>query len=427
MEAARATTTGDRTAFAHASGAIYNLRGAFIFILITFHASLAYLGSTAEPASSFDAPPYIWLAFPIVDSRRFYGFDLYCAWIDSYVMAMMFFISGLFVVPSLKRKGAARFAAERLARLGPPFLLCVLALTPLALYPVFHLLRPEADVAAYLAAYRALPFEPTGPAWFLWLLIVVSLSAAGLHALAPGALDRLGALAADARSRPRRFLGALAVAAVLAYLPLALVFGPFGWTEIGPVSFQTSRPLLYAVYFFAGAGVGAAGLGGGLLARDGALARNWRRLCLLSPLALCAWLGLTGASLSFPAFAPALVRTASGLAYVAAGLAGAMMVLALAVRFGARPRPWIAPLADNALGIYVLHYPPVVWLQYALTGAPWPALVKWALVCALGLPASLALALAARSMGPLARLIGEPAAARPAPPRGARNPDPRLG
>ncbi len=413
MEAARATTSGDRLAYAHASDAIYNLRGAFIFILITFHASLAYLGSTAGPPSRFDAPPYTWLAFPIVDSHRFYGFDLYCAWIDSYVMAMMFFISGLFVAPSLKRKGAARFAAERLARLAPPFLLCVMALTPLALYPVFHRLRPEAGLAKYLAAYRALPFEPSGPAWFLWLLIAVSLSAAGLHALAPGAFDRLGAFAAEARSRPRRFFGGLALAAALAYLPLALAFGPFGWTEIGPLSFQTSRPLLYAVYFFAGAGVGAAGLGGGLLARAGALARNWRRLCVLSPLALFVWMGLTGASLSFPAFAPALVRTASALAYVAAGLAGAMMVLALAVRFGGRPIPWMRPLADNALGIYIVHYPPVVWLQYALTGAPLPALVKWALVCALGLPASLALAMAIRRMGPLARLIGEQAAAGP--------------
>ena len=109
-------------AYAHASRAISNLRGAFILILVAFHACLAYLGSTPGPPAAFDKPPFLWLAFPIVDERRFYGFDLYCAWEDVHVMALMFFLSGLFVGPSLERKGAARFALDRLSRLGLPFL-----------------------------------------------------------------------------------------------------------------------------------------------------------------------------------------------------------------------------------------------------------------------------------------------------------------
>src|SRR6266700_4498086 len=38
---------------------------------------------------------------------------------------------------------------------------------------------------------------------------------------------------------------------------------------------QTSRILLYATYFFAGVGVGAMSLRGGLLAENGELARRW--------------------------------------------------------------------------------------------------------------------------------------------------------
>ena len=94
-------------AYAHASLAIANLRGVFILILVSFHACLAYLGSTAAPAASFDQPPFLWLAFPIVDDRRFYGFDLYCAWEDVHMMALMFFVSGLFVAPSLRAQGRA--------------------------------------------------------------------------------------------------------------------------------------------------------------------------------------------------------------------------------------------------------------------------------------------------------------------------------
>jgi hypothetical protein len=69
-------------------------------------------------------------------------------------MALMFFLSGLFAAPSLARKGALRFAADRLSRLGLPFLFNVLILMPIGIYPIFHRLSPAASVADYLAAYR---------------------------------------------------------------------------------------------------------------------------------------------------------------------------------------------------------------------------------------------------------------------------------
>ena len=53
-------------------------------------------------------------------------------------MHLMFFLSGLFVYPSLVQKGAARFAIDRLCRLGLPFAFGVLLLIPLAYYPVYR-------------------------------------------------------------------------------------------------------------------------------------------------------------------------------------------------------------------------------------------------------------------------------------------------
>jgi hypothetical protein len=420
MSGLKRVMAGSPAAYAHASLAVANLRGVFIIILVSFHACLAYLGSTPAPAERFDEPPFLWLAFPIVDERRFFGFDLYCAWEDVHVMALMFFLSGLFVAPSLRRKGPARFALDRLWRLGLPFLFSTLALTPIAIYPVFHRMRPDAGVADYLAAYRNLPFLPNGPTWFLWLLTAMSLAAAALQALWPRWLDALASVAGDARRRPRQFLTVLALAAALAYLPLTLAYGPFDWFEQGPFSFQISRPLLYGVYFFAGAAVGAAGLGDGLLAPDGSLSANWRRLGALSPTMLFLWMGLTGLVLSFPDFAPTFMRVLSGLAYVAASVAGVMLLMAVSTRFCARPFRWLEPLSRNALGIFVLHYAPVVWLQYALTGAPLPAFFKALIVFAVALPLSLGVAIAMRRQPLLARLIGEDPsgpvrAAEPAP------------
>ena len=44
--------------------------------------------------------------FPIVDTHRWFGFDLFCAWQDVSLMSLMFFLSGLFVPSSLTRKGS---------------------------------------------------------------------------------------------------------------------------------------------------------------------------------------------------------------------------------------------------------------------------------------------------------------------------------
>ena len=87
--------------------ALSNLRAFVILIVLAFHSVLAYLGSLPAAPFPFDNAPFRWNAFPIVDSQRWFGFDLFCAFQDVYLMSFMFFLSGLFVWPSLKRKGSS--------------------------------------------------------------------------------------------------------------------------------------------------------------------------------------------------------------------------------------------------------------------------------------------------------------------------------
>src|ERR1700747_2913895 len=56
------------------------------------------------------------------DKARWLGFDLIVLFNDSFFMACMFLISGLFVHNSLARRGATNFLAGRAWRLGLPFL-----------------------------------------------------------------------------------------------------------------------------------------------------------------------------------------------------------------------------------------------------------------------------------------------------------------
>src|ERR1039457_3275025 len=96
-----------------ASLALSNLRGIVIVIVLAFHSSLAYLASVPAQSARFDQAPYTWQAFPIVDTHRWIGFDLFCAWQDVSLMALMFFLSGLFVSPSLARNGTRTFLSKR--------------------------------------------------------------------------------------------------------------------------------------------------------------------------------------------------------------------------------------------------------------------------------------------------------------------------
>jgi len=77
--------------------ALDNLRAIVILLVLSFHSVLAYLQFLPAQPQPFDAPPYAWRAIPIIDSHRWFGFDLYCAWQDVFLMSLFFFLSGLFV------------------------------------------------------------------------------------------------------------------------------------------------------------------------------------------------------------------------------------------------------------------------------------------------------------------------------------------
>jgi peptidoglycan/LPS O-acetylase OafA/YrhL len=363
-----------------ASLALGNLRAVLILIVLTFHSVLAYLGSLPPTAYRFDEAPYRWQAFPIVDSQRFFGFDLFCAWQYVSMMALMFFLSGLFVGPSLERKGSGTFLSGRLFRIGLPIVLAIAILTPLAYYPSYRATAADPSFAAFWQEWLSLPFWPPGPQWFLSLLLVFNLLAVVLHRFAPQLRDRLiGAVAAVADSPVRFLLGLLAVAGV-AYIPLALVFSPWAWTNTGPIAFETTRPILYLVFFFAGYAVGALGLGRGLLACDGPLARNWGWWFGGAVLGFACWAGTSSLTLGDWNAVPMFIRVVAAVSVVLACVTGVLFPLAAGLRFLRKRRRAFHSLSANAYGMYLLHYVPVVWLQFTLLGTDLPAIAKAAIV-----------------------------------------------
>ena len=363
------------------SVALSNLRAVVIVIVLAFHASLAYVKSAPAP-QRFDQPPFTWEAFPIVDAHRWLGFDIFCAWQDVSLMALMFFLSGLFVGPSLVRKGAVTYTIDRLKRIGVPFVFAFIVLSPLALYPAYAARTPDPSLAGYVTAFFSLPYWPAGPQWFLWQLMAVNAIAALLYALSRDVVRdfrRLGAWAGEHSVLYYILLSAICVAG---YAPLAVAYSPFTWGEFGPFSLQFCRPLLYIAVFFAGFSLGSLGLDRGLLATDGPLARNWRAWTVLAVVTFCIWAGLTG--MTFPNWDAAsfAARLGASLAYAPACIAGGMFMLAVFLRFSRAHSRVLDSLSTNAYGIYLVHYVFIVWLQYVLLPAGLPSVVKAAIVFA---------------------------------------------
>jgi surface polysaccharide O-acyltransferase-like enzyme len=359
---------------------LHNLRGIVILIVVAFHSSLPYLASQPQQPYAFDAEPYRWIAFPIIDQERWFGFDLFCAWQDISLMPLMFFLAGLFAPASLGRKGPVAYLANRWWRIGLPFGLAVAVLSPLAYFASYCLTAADPSFDAFWQHWRALPMWPSGPQWFLWQVFVLSALSAGLYGLAPRWRHGLSRLIGSLSERPLSFVVGLAGLSVVGYVPLALAFSPWDWTNLGPFSFQQCRPLLYLVYFFVAFSVGSHGCDRSLLRIDGPVARYWLAWLAAAMICFAAWGGLTALTLPDWNASPLSFRLAAAFAFPFACASGVLAYLALALRFLRGRDRVLDQLSNHAYGIYLVHYVFVLWLQYALVGTPMSAPAKMMLV-----------------------------------------------
>ncbi|HEY4736041.1 MAG TPA: acyltransferase family protein, partial [Xanthobacteraceae bacterium] len=160
------------------------------------------------------------------DRMRWLGFDLIVLFNDSFFMACMFMISGLFVHDSLTRRGALSFIGNRAWRLGVPFLVSIFVLMPIAYYPTFlrYHLPGTTDFNFFHYWWRTLTIGPwpSGPAWFLWVLLALDAIAALLFVVTPRAITGLGSAIYALRYRPSVAFALFLIFSVAVYLPMHL-------------------------------------------------------------------------------------------------------------------------------------------------------------------------------------------------------------
>jgi surface polysaccharide O-acyltransferase-like enzyme len=355
---------------------------------------------------------YTW--FGHGDPMRWLGFDLVVLFNDSFFIAFMFFISGLLVRNSLARKGSAIFLRERAWRLGVPFLISIFVLMPIAYYPTFlrYHLPGTTDFNFLHFWWHTLTVGPwpSGPAWFLWVLLALDAMAAAVWWIAPGRIDALGRRIYVARDRPMTVFGVFMIVSITAYLPMHLAFGDVSWLEWDgfPLPIQTSRILLYTASFFAGVGVGAVNLRAGLLAENGELARRgpvWLAFALVFYGAILVlvyahhnWVADFGSP-------PLSWKASYGLAFANYSAAMAFTVSAVFLRFSEIGWRLLDALRPSAYGIFLSHYIFIIWLQYAVYEYSFPAFVKFAVVLSGTLSMSWGLTVMLRKIPAVARMI----------------------
>ena len=79
-------------------------------------------------------------------------------------------------------------------------------------------------------------------------------------------------------------------------------------------------------------------------------------------------MGLTGLTMAQSTSHPLALQIIADLSFVFACFASCFVVLAIVLRFAARRLPGLTGLRNNAYGMYLVHYPFIVWLQFGLLG-----------------------------------------------------------
>jgi hypothetical protein len=340
---------------------------AFVTVLVlAHHALFAYNPAVPVPRESL-LSGRSWRAFPIVDAERSLGPLVFNSFTDVFFMSLMFFVSGLFVWGSLRRKGGAVFLRDRLVRLGVPFAIAAAAIAPIAYYPAYLAMAPAPAPLDYARQWLALGEWPAGPAWFIWVLLLFNALAAAAARVAPAWGERVARRAGPLLHRPTAFLLALAAASAAVYVPMSLAVGPGHWTTLGPFAFQTSRLGHYALYFVAGIVVGARGFERGPLGADAKLASRWPLWLAGAGIAFVLFVFASGGS-SF-VMLPGTSPVAFALTFSLSCAASSLGLTAVFLRFADGPSRVLDSLRDNAYAMYLIHFPCSNWIQYFLLGA----------------------------------------------------------
>ncbi|MBR0744913.1 acyltransferase [Bradyrhizobium japonicum] len=324
--------------------------------------------------------PYTY--FGHTDPASWIGFDVVVLCTDSFFMAMFFFLSGLFTWSGIARKAPQVFLRDRLLRLGLPFVIAAFTVIPLAYYAIALRHDPELTFASFWWKTITVGPWPSGPIWFVWVLLAFDLTASLLYRVSTHLVDPVNRVSLRGFDQPAAFWLLLAVVTAVVYVPALVHFGANKWFEFGPFSVQASRILLYFAYFFIGVSVGAANFDRGILSAEGQLPKNrwmWVIATLIPYCLMWCMIYIKRAILGNPNVLPDWYQAIYGTFVVLFSAAILLAILAFFLHQKSPGPNLLDRMQADAYGMFLVHYPIALWIQYVLFDYSWPAIFKAAI------------------------------------------------
>ena len=347
---------------------IDTVRVAVTVLVIAHHCAVTY-GNI--PVWFYNEPP---------QDPSAYALDALVVLNQTWFMGLFFLLSGYFVRVSVDRHGPRAFARDRLIRLGLPLLGFVLIVRPLA---NFHSWLLDSDRPPYALHY--LRTIDAGPAWFLEVLLVLSLIYA-IYRAARGTPCPVRDAASELRP-------GVAVGQLLALMAVMAATGA-AWRLIVPdgthwpvVGLPTPSFLpQYALMFAAGV----------LASRHRWLERVPTSVAAMSAVLSALTLAVLAPGMMSPD--PRVSAVAAGVLTAALGAGLSVVVLVIFRRLAPGTGPIRRFLSANAFTVYVIHPAILVGLALMLRDVTAPAIAEFGVLFLLAVPACWLLAAAVRTI-----------------------------
>ena len=369
-----------------------NLRYLMVLLVLVFHAGASYGSAVA-----------FW---PFHEANPLELIDLVMFLLDVFMMSVLFFIAGYFVLPSLRRRGAWRFIKGKLQQLGLPWVVVTVLVLPVLDYIHYyaksvesglpirgygtHWLLSMAKIAEFRVGWMNMStyLDMTDHfyqryVWFLSLLLLFF----AVFALFWKVRRRWGHVPAQHAKKETASNSSIRVALTLTALLTILLFALVkflvspsildkGWFSLGNlIQFQPGKLVFYASYF----GLGVYAYSRQWFTNQADFGPTW--VWGLLSLSLFMATMLVSRDLSGAAEPPLGLRLAFVVLYPIWTLSFVGLFTAFAVRHWNSPRSLDRELVSNSYNMYLVHY--VFPMTLPLLLRAWvgvPVLVKFGVV-----------------------------------------------
>lgn len=203
-----------------------NLKSAVILLVIVHHAAIPYM--TVQVPS-----------WGVYDIRTHFFFDCFVSWNDSFIMPLMFFISGYFALGSLGKSSLQNYCKGKWFRIGWPWLTGVLFMVPITL-SVSFMDAPWENIKTHLTSSFY-----SGQYWYLNLLLWFYVL------LIP--LKRFAVRSMTPKAPPIIFYPLMIFLAFIGLFGVNQIVSDGTWSSMMLLACQWVRVPLYLLLFLAGA------------------------------------------------------------------------------------------------------------------------------------------------------------------------------